>query len=43
MQPDNLISLKDDMVAFIAGHGMRRLNAYIGEEIPTVIDRKSVV
>ncbi len=36
MQPDNLISLKDDMVAFIAGHGMRRLNAYIGEEVPTV-------
>ncbi|MEI9979614.1 MAG: hypothetical protein WDN23_11560 [Edaphobacter sp.] len=37
MQPDNLISLKDDMVAFIAGHGMRRLNAYISEEVPTVI------
>jgi len=37
MQPDNLISLKDDMVAFIAGHGMRRFNAYIGEEVPTVI------
>jgi hypothetical protein len=37
MQPDNLISLKDDMVAFIAGHGMRRLNAYITEEVPTVI------
>jgi hypothetical protein len=36
MQPDNLISLKDDMVAFIAGHGMRRFNAYIGEEVPTV-------
>ncbi|HZY73956.1 MAG TPA: hypothetical protein VFE22_12700 [Edaphobacter sp.] len=37
MQPDNLISLKDDMVAFIAGHGMRRLNAYITEEVPTVL------
>lgn len=37
MQPDNLISLKDDMVAFIAGHGMRRLNAYVSEEVPTVI------
>ena len=37
MQPDNLISLKDDMVAFIAGHGMRRLSAFIGEEVPTVI------
>ena len=37
MQPDNLISLKDDMVAFIAGHGMRRLPAFITEEVPTVI------
>ena len=37
MQPDNLISLKDDMVAFIAGHGMRRLTAFITEEVPTVI------
>ena len=37
MQPDNLISLKDDMVAFIAGHGMRRLNAFISEDIPTVV------
>jgi hypothetical protein len=37
MQPDNLISLKDDMVAFIAGHGMRRMPAYITEEVPTVL------
>lgn len=37
MQPDNLISLKDDMVAFIAGHGMRRLNAYVTEDVPTVL------
>ena len=37
MQPDNLISLKDDMIAFIAGHGMRRFNGYITEEVPTVI------
>jgi hypothetical protein len=37
MQPDNLISLKDDMVAFIAGHGMRRMNCYVTEEVPTVI------
>ncbi len=37
MQPDNLISLKDDMVAFIAGHGMRRMNGYVTEEVPTVI------
>jgi hypothetical protein len=37
MQPDNLISLKDDMVAFIAGHGMRRMNCFVTEEVPTVI------
>ena len=37
MQSDNLISLKDDMVAFIAGHGMRRFNGYVTEEVPTVI------
>ncbi len=37
MQPDNLNTLKDDMVAFIAGHGMRRLSAYVTEEVPTVV------
>jgi hypothetical protein len=37
MHPDNLISLKDDMVAFIAGHGMRRMNGYVSEEVPTVL------
>ena len=37
MQPDNLISLKDDMVAFIAGHGLRRFNGYVTEEVPTVL------
>jgi hypothetical protein len=37
MRPDNLLSLKDDMVAFIAGHGMRRLNGYVTEEVPTVL------
>jgi hypothetical protein len=37
MQSDNLISLKDDMVAFIAGHGMRRMNGYVTEEVPTVL------
>jgi hypothetical protein len=25
------------MVAFIAGHGMRRLNGYVTEEVPTVL------
>jgi hypothetical protein len=37
MLPDNLISLKDDMVAFIAGHGLRRFNGYVAEEVPTVV------
>ncbi len=37
MQPDNLITLKDDMIAFIAGHGLRRLPAYVSEEVPSVI------
>ena len=37
MQPDNLNTLKDDMVAFIAGHGLRRLPAYVTEEVPTVV------
>jgi hypothetical protein len=37
MPSDNLISLKDDMVAFIAGHGMRRFNGYVTEDVPTVI------
>jgi hypothetical protein len=37
MQADNLLSLKDDMVAFIAGHGLRRMPGYITDEVPTVL------
>jgi hypothetical protein len=37
MQSDNLISLKDDMVAFIAGHGMHRLPGYVTEDIPSIL------
>ncbi len=37
MPSDNLLSLKDDMVAFIAGHGLRRMPAYVTEEVPTVL------
>ena len=37
MSIDNLISLKDDMVAFIEGHGMRRVPAYVTEDIPSVV------
>jgi hypothetical protein len=37
MLQDSLLSLKDDMVAFIAGHGMRRIPGYVGEDVPTVL------
>jgi hypothetical protein len=37
MHSDNLLSVKDDMVAFIAGHGMRRLPGYVTDEVPTVL------
>jgi hypothetical protein len=37
MHQDNLLSVKDDMVAFVEGHGMRRLPAYVGEDVPTVL------
>ena len=37
MPLDDLATVKDDMVAFIAGHGIRRMNAFISEEVPTVI------
>lgn len=37
MRPDDLRSLKDDMVAFIEGHGMRRLPGYITEDMPAVL------
>ena len=37
MSTDNLISLKDDMVAFIEGHGLRRLPGRITDDIPYVM------
>src|ERR1700712_2469769 len=37
MPTDDLSTIKDDMIAFISGHGMRRMNAYVTEEVPTVI------
>jgi hypothetical protein len=37
MQADDLLSLKDDMVAFIEGHSMRRLPGFITEDLPTVL------
>jgi hypothetical protein len=37
MQPDNLLSLKDDMVAFIEGHGMRRFPGFVSEDMPSIL------
>jgi hypothetical protein len=37
MLQNSLLSLKDDMVAFIEGHGMRRIPGYVGDEVPTVL------
>lgn len=34
---DNLLSLKDDMIAYIAGHGLRRIPAFISEDLPSVL------
>jgi hypothetical protein len=36
MHVDNLASLKDDMVAFIAGHGIRRVPAHAGDDLPVI-------
>ena len=32
----DLHNLKDDMIAFIEGHGLRRFNAYITDDVPSV-------
>ena len=40
MATDDLHNLKDDMTAFIEGHGMRRFPGYIGDELPTVVWRQ---
>ena len=38
LTPDNLASLKDDMVAFIEGHGIRRFPGFVDrEEVQTVM------
>ena len=34
---DDLSTVKDDMVAFIAGHGMRRMKSFVQENVPTVV------
>lgn len=36
--PDDLATLKDDMIAFIEGHGMRRFPGFVDyEEVPSVM------
>lgn len=37
MTTDDLAGLKDDMIAFIAGNGLRRLNAFVPEDVPSVM------
>jgi hypothetical protein len=37
MHVDNLASIKDDMVAFIEGHGIRRVPAHAGDDIPSIV------
>jgi hypothetical protein len=37
MPLDDLAAVKDDMIAFIAGHGLRRMSAYVGEDVPSVV------
>jgi len=34
---EDLHSLRDDMVAFIEGHGLRRFGALVDEELPSVL------
>ena len=34
---DDLTSLKDDMVAFILGHGMSRFQGYVTEDVHSVM------
>ena len=37
MSLDNLLTLKDDMVAFIEGHGLKRLPGFVPEDIPSIL------
>ena len=37
MNTENLLSLKDDMVSFIEGHGLKRLPGYVTEDIPSIL------
>ncbi len=37
MSKDNLLALKDDMIAFIEGHGLLRLPGFVTEDVPSVL------
>jgi len=37
MPLDDLTPVKDDMVAFISGHGLRLMSAFVTEDVPSVI------
>ncbi len=37
MAQDNLLALKDDMVAFLTGHGLRQFPGYVGDDVPSVL------
>ncbi len=37
MAHDNLLNLKDDMVAFLSGHGLRQFPGYVGDDVPSVL------
>lgn len=37
MHSDNLASTKDDMVAFIEGHGIRRVPGHAGDDVPSIL------
>lgn len=36
MQAEDLSGLKDDMIAFIEGHGLKRFRGYVNEELESV-------
>ena len=37
MHPDDLAGIKDDMIAFIAGNGLRCLKAYVPDDVPSIM------
>ena len=34
---DDFSPIKDDMIAFIAGHGLRRMTAFVPEDVPSIL------